>query len=785
MNNPPSFSVSKDNLILMKNRTGYFAYLAIASCLGIAVSRSGTHWGPLSLLIVFFLWIYLQDKKPLRLLLLTLLFSAGFYGYMNMIESQNVSVHTGSETRISGTITTSIHIDGNKASFEMKSNKKESMVVEYYLQEQQEITLLESLEIGELCNWQGALKIPQPATNPHAFDYKNYLYEQKKYWIFSLDRLPESCAPGENISIFKGLQKYRDKGIKTIDEHMDPVVASFIISLIFGERRYLDHMVLEAYQKLGLIHLLAISGLHVGIITAAAFYTGIRLGLTRQSVNILLILLLPLYVVLAGGAPSVMRAATMTGVALVLLLFKKKILSIDTIGLACIFVLLLNPYYMYHIGFQLSFSVSMALILTSRKISTVNNGLLQIFYVSFIAQVASLPLLLFHFYQFSIWSPFLNIIYVPFFSLFVLPGAFLLFFAMIFYPGLLPLLVPFFSFPLQLLNSLAVWFASIPFGTLVFGKPFIGMMGLLVSFTALFFYLWEKERLSVASAMLVGCLCFQWYIPYTNPYGKVVVVDIGQGDAIFIRLPFNKGTYLIDTGGAFPFPKEAWKERKREYNSGIDVLLPFLRAEGVRKLDKLILSHGDYDHIGNVASLWGHVKVSEVVVPLGFGGSELEEEILLEADYRGAKIQTAVPNTGWDVDTASFLYLHPAKAYENKNEGSIALYAILGDRSWLFTGDMEGEGEREVLLRYPNITVDVLKAGHHGSKTSTGQAFVERLQPDIAIISAGRNNRFGHPHQEVLDRLERSEAMVYRTDRQGAIIFEFTHRGGTFSTVLP
>jgi competence protein ComEC len=155
MNNPPSFSVSKDNLILMKIRTGYFAYLAIASCLGIAVSRSGTHWGPLSLLIVFFLWIYLQDKKPLRLLLLTLLFSAGFYGYMNMIESQNVSVHTGSETRISGTITTSIHIDGNKASFEMKSNKKESMVVEYYLQEQQELTLLESLEIGELCNWRG------------------------------------------------------------------------------------------------------------------------------------------------------------------------------------------------------------------------------------------------------------------------------------------------------------------------------------------------------------------------------------------------------------------------------------------------------------------------------------------------------------------------------------------------------------------------------------------------------------------------------------------------------
>lgn len=784
MNNPPNCSASEGRNLL-KFSTGSFAYLAIASCLGIAVARSGFHLGLLSLLIAFFLWLYFKDKPPRRLFILCLLFCSGFFSYMVFMESQNFSLHTVNETNIIGTLITPIPIDGNKAGFEIKSERKEKIVVEYYLQEEREIPLLKALEVGGLCEWEGTLKKPQPPTNPHAFNYQKYLYEQNKHWILTLNDIPAVCSSAKDSSILNSLQKYRDKGIKTILQHVDPEVASIMISLIFGDRSYLNNALLDSYQQLGLIHLLAISGLHVGIITTAAYYLGIRLGLTRQTVITILIALLPMYVILAGGAPSVMRAAAMTTVALFLLLMKKRILSIDTIGLACIFVLLLNPYYMYHIGFQLSFSVSLSLLLSSKKINSVENKILQIFYVSFIAQLASLPLLLFHFYQFSIWSPFLNLVFVPFFSLFVLPGAFFLFFVMLLYPEMLSIIVPLLSYPLAFMNSFAVWVAGLPLGTLVFGKPFVWGMGMMVACTVLFFYFWEKEKKRTAMLILGGCLCLQWNVHSFNPSGKVVVVDIGQGDAIFISLPFRKGTYLIDTGGTFPFPKEEWKNRKKEFDSGTDVLVPFLKAEGVRKLDKLLLSHGDYDHIGNVGSLWGQIKIDELVIPAGFGGSELEENILREAANRGASVHSAIPKTGWKVAGASFYYLHPAKPYENKNEGSIALFAIIGGRSWLFTGDMEAQGEKEVLLRYPNISVDVLKAGHHGSRTSTGQEFIDKLEPEIAIISAGRNNRFGHPHPEVLERLESLGVTVYRTDVQGAIIFEFTHKGGTFSTVLP
>ncbi len=769
----------------MKPMTGFYAYLAIACCLGVAVSRSNFHWGLLTLSLLYLYMIYSLNDKSRKLFYLTILFTAGFYGYMTYVENNNVSLHHESESQFSATVHSPVIIDGNKASFQIKSLQNEVLMVEYYMKLEAEALQLRELTLGDSCNWSGSLKQPQQASNPHAFDYKNYLYEQKIHWIFSLNSLPEACLSPSETTFLTSIKQYRQQGINLINQYVDQPTSSFMISLIFGDRSKLDEDILDAYQQLGLVHLLAISGLHVGIITAATFYIGIRIGLTRQWMNVILIGLLPFYVLLAGGAPSVMRAATMTGVALTLMLLKKKVFSIDTIGLACIFILLLNPYYLYHIGFQLSFSVSLSLLLASGILQKMQNGIAQLFIVSMIAQVASLPLLLHHFYQFSFWSPLLNVIFVPFYSLYVLPISFLLFFVLFLSPEHVTLIVPLLSYPLEYMNFLALRIAEIPLGTLVFGKPNPILMAAYCLAVVFFFYMWEINKRWLGTIVLLTGLVFQWNIDYVNPYGKVVVLDIGQGDAIYISLPFYKGDYLIDTGGAFTFPQEEWKERKKEFHSGSDVLVPFLKAEGVRRLDKLLLTHGDFDHIGNVESLWGEVDIGEVIVPKGFGVSEYEKEILKVAKQRGTSINVAVSSAGWNAGKASFLYLHPTKFYENKNEGSIVLLAVLSNKKWLFTGDMEEEGERDLLHHYPNLNVDVLKVGHHGSKTSSTDSFLREIRPDVAIISAGRNNRFGHPHQEVLERLSQVEAEVFRTDIQGAIIFRFTHRGGTFSTIIP
>ncbi|QFT89923.1 ComEC family competence protein [Bacillus sp. THAF10] len=767
----------------MKKHNGVFIYFAIAACLGIAVSRSNFHWGLLSILIVYGIWFY-QKKQTYRKLFPFLILTCVFFiGYMFILDKNNVTKHLEDENMIMGKVISPLRVDGDKWSFLMESSQEEKLQVEYYRQNPQES--FAAFEIGLECQWLGTLKEPSPPTNPHAFHYQNYLYEQGIHWIFTLKNQPESCKSPPTKSFRMKLQSIRENAIQTILANVENPVDGFLISLVFGERYFLEKEILDSYQDLGLVHLLAISGLHVGIITVAAFYIGVRVGFTRQTVQVFLLLLLPVYVLLTGAAPSVMRAATMTGIVLLLLCLRKKVLSLDTIGVTCIVVLIISPYYLYHVGFQLSFTVCLALLLFSRKIAIVQNRVIQLFLVSFVAQVASLPLLLFHFYQISIWSPFLNVLFVPFFSVFVLPLSFLLYIVLLIQPTLLPFLLPLLSFPLQLMNLVAAYFDNLDFGTFVFGKPPFWFLSIYVVAILMFFYQWEVGKKYLGAIGFVVVLLLHFHIGLFLPTGKVIVVDIGQGDAIYISLPYNQGKYLIDTGGTFPFQTEEWKQRRKEFNSGRDVLLPFLRAEGVRKLDKLILTHGDYDHIGNVDSLWGEVDMEALVVPKGFGASDLEAEILQEASKRNVAIHEAIPDEGWERKGGSFLFLHPEREYENKNNASIVILAELGGLTWLFTGDIEEEGETDLLRHYPLLKADVLKAGHHGSKTSTNESFVNHIKPQVNIISAGRNNRFGHPHQEVLERLQQINSKIYRTDVHGAIIFEFTQENGTFSTVRP
>jgi len=163
----------------------------------------------------------------------------------------------------------------------------------------------------------------------------------------------------------------------------------------------------------------------------------------------------------------------------------------------------------------------------------------------------------------------------------------------------------------------------------------------------------------------------------------------------------------------------------------------------------------------------------------------MEREVIAEASKRKLNVMEVDGTSGWEAGDASFQFLHPYKVYKDKNDGSIVLYAEFGGLSWLFTGDIEEAGERDLLRNYPQLKADVLKAAHHGSGTSSLAPFLDRVKPDYVLISAGRNNRFGHPHAEVLERFEGAGSIYFRTDEQGAIVYIFTKRGGTFSTQLP
>jgi competence protein ComEC len=298
------------------------------------------------------------------------------------------------------------------------------------------------------------------------------------------------------------------------------------------------------------------------------------------------------------------------------------------------------------------------------------------------------------------------------------------------------------------------------------------------------FIAWEdkgrKKYILPTGGALTLLLTAHYMFPYFNPYGNITFLDVGQGDAILIQLPYAKGTYMIDTGGAIVLPKQEWQKRKNEFSVGDDIVVPYLQSKGIRRIDKLILTHGDMDHVGAALEVLSSVWVGEVVLGRKNSYSDMEQHILQEAQQKGAAIALAGNGMKWRNGDSYFEVLSPFGEEEKENDQSIVLRVRVGGLTWLFTGDLEERGEDQLITSYSNLSADVLKVGHHGSKTSTSDALLETVRPRIAIISAGRKNRYGHPHEEVLQRLTRHGAEIWRTDENGAIMYIFSKRKGTF-----
>ena len=333
--------------------------------------------------------------------------------------------------------------------------------------------------------------------------------------------------------------------------------------------------------------------------------------------------------------------------------------------------------------------------------------------------------------------------------------------------------------------------AQLPFNQVVLGKPSVFILILYIVGLTFFFIRWEKQRkhswhkycLLFIPLFLFSC---QFLLTTYSREGEVTILDVGQGDSIFINLPYGKGTYLIDTGGQLLFEREAWQMKKRPFEVGRDTVVPFLKSKGVTTLDKLIITHGDSDHAGGAEAVLNELKVKELVLPYSYEKGELEEKLIKLATEKRIKIRFVQKGDQWKIENQSFTILSPNEGTSsNKNNSSIVLYTEMGGLRWLFTGDLEEEGEKRLIAEYPDLKIDVLKVGHHGSQTSSSDLFLDVLSPKLAIISAGKNNRFNHPHQDVVDALEKRKIKILRTDLSGAITYKFVKETGTFYVHCP
>jgi competence protein ComEC len=747
---------------------GQWYLLALSSMVAIITVNYRVEWRFIAVfLVAYFLFIIL--KKNLWLPILTcFVFSLYFF----IVEKNNVTQFAGNETNFQGEVLSILKKSENQTKFNFKTVQGEILVSSF---KGEEMKKGNRISIGMKCTLSGNLQHPPTSRNFYDFNYKTYLYHRKIHWLLNVNSL--TCHKSNSKSLITTVRNLRKNGIDKVNNYYPKEMKGFVNALLFGHKAGIEKNDQDMYRKQGLSHLIAISGLHVGTLIGLLFFLLIRFGITRERSFEVILVCIPFYIIFAGGAPSVLRSCIMAFIVILLFRFKTNINPLDAISIACLIILAFNPYELFSPGFQLSFLVSAFLILSSIKIITSFQGRFEKFLaVTLIAQLASFPLILWLNFSFSIWSLFLNVLFIPLYTIVILPLTFISYILLL---CELTFLFHFSVMALSVVYSLAhdflAFFHALNFGEILFGKPSIIVVILYYIVLIWCFYKWEKRR--SWRGFFISCvpfylLCFvNWSFHYVNPIGEVTFLDVGQGDAVLIKMPYNEQTLLIDTGGV-------WTNQKgtSRYNAGKSTIIPYLNAKGIKKIDKLILTHGDLDHIGGAIPIIREKDVYEIVIPSGARSDEMEKVIKV-ALKSNVKLTEVVRGDYWLTSNSAFTVIHPSMTFNGGgNDASIVLYAIIGGNRWLFTGDVEKKAELNLINSYSAVNVDILKVAHHGSATSTSKEFLSEFLPNIAVISAGVNNYYGHPHEKVLTNLKDHSIKTFRTDQLGAVRFRFYNK---------
>jgi len=504
------------------------------------------------------------------------------------------------------------------------------------------------------------------------------------------------------------------------------------------------------YSSLGIIHLFALSGMQVGFFMDVFRKILLRIGLRMETVDWLQFPLSFLYAGLTGFSVSVVRSLVQK------LLSQFGVRRLDNFAMTMLVLMLLMPSFLLTTGGVLS--CAYAFIITMLDFED-SSGFRKAVLESLSISLGILPLLIYYFAEFQPWSILLTFLFSIVFDTFMLPLLSLIF-----------LISPLFAFTqvnvfFQWLEMVIRWVASLSTRPIILGQPNLPLLILLLLVLALLYDFRKQKKIRAGLSLLAILLFFLSKHPLQN---EITVVDIGQGDSIFLR-DVRGRTIVIDTGGRVEIgKKEAWQERGRKSNAET-TLIPYLKSRGVDHLDQLVLTHTDTDHMGDMLELAKHFSIREIYVSKG---SMTQVDFVDKLKKMKAKVHVVEVGDRLPIFDSALEVLYPLGQGDGGNDDSIVLYGEFFRTKFLFTGDLEAPGEGQMVTAYPDLRVDVLKAGHHGSKGSSSPEFLEHIKPKLALISAGKNNRYQHPHKETLDRFEKIQTKIFRTDEQGAIRFK-------------
>lgn len=628
-------------------------------------------------------------------------------------------------------------IDGNLLSATVKGKEKLKLTY-YFTSEEEKNFYLENIKYGDYLEVEGTLKKAASNTIPNTFNYQKYLYEHQIYYILQADKI--KLKHGRNF--FYKIKNYVNEKINKSSNK------DYLQTFLLGNKNYLDNNTLDNFKSNGVSHLFAISGMHLSFFATFLGDLLTVFKLNSKVKNIIISLILLFYSFLANFTPSITRALIFFILLAMNKEFKLKINSLDLLYLTFVIMVLINPFYVYDIGFIYSFGTTFTIVYTSKKLEE-KRKLYQTFMLSLICFLGSIPVTLSNFYEINFLSIIINIVLTPLISMVIYPLSLISLILPIDF--ILNIFLNILDFLNNLLASITIFKVILPIHSFI-------IMGIYYFIFYLFIRSLNNKYLVLISLILIVI----YLIPRLDSKAYVYFLDIGQGDSALIVSPYRKDVTLIDTGGKVEFGKEEWEVRKEKYYL-TDNTITLLKSLGISKLDNLILSHGDFDHMGEASHLVDNFKVERVI----FNGdeiNELEEDLIDNLEKKKIKYYKGVNKL---MIYKHYLEFLNTKLLDNENDNSNVVYLNYEGIKFLFMGDAGVTREKDILSSYKLNNINFLKVGHHGSDTSSSKEFIKKINPQISVISVGLNNRYGHPKEEVLDNLSNSK--IYRTDRDGTV----------------
>lgn len=684
------------------------------------------------------------------------------------------------ETRISGygDPLTGFVLEAKKAWIEQdKGGKKVSGRVKCYLKR-----LAVPLKYGDEIVIRGDLRLPPGLRNPGGFDQSVYLARQRIRTVFYGDKHfnAKLLRRGQTNFVYGKALEAKHFLSDRLSRAFEKNEAAFLKALFLGERSELEEDFTDLFIKTGTMHILAVSGFNIGFLCAALFLLLYPFPVPKNVKLLMALITIWLYCAVVGWQAPVVRASLMASVFFMGQLLGRKADALNSLGLAACVILVFNPQALFDVGFQLSFLAVFGIVcfvplflkraeLLPHEHKTLKERVLfylkEIFWVSFVCLVVTLPVTVQNFYIVTPLSVLSNLAVVPLSFLLFLAGV--LFFLSAAWThsalGWIPFLM---SGLMKLFVAILKGIEQIPGAYFIVGKlgwPFFLCLVLGIS------YLLANKRIknrtvraAVILLFLMNVFCLQEMSRQFNRPFRMTVLDVGQGDSIYFEFP-QGGNMLVDAG------------KGGDGDKGRRVIAPFLKSKGVRSIDFMIISHPQEDHIGGLPVLFDEFRIKR----LGEAGSEYPTELFHEVKgkIKKERSQHRILREGGalgEFKGVAVQVLGPAEEWLGRgdvNNESLVLKLTYGSTSFLLTGDIGKEAMAALLEKKADLSATVLKAPHHGAKFKVeGERFVKRVNPKVSVISVGARNPFHHPSQMTLDVLsEVSGSQIFRTDRDGAV----------------